>query len=924
MKTLAIAKYEAKMSSRGWRFWLMLSLIVCISLFARYDYLEYIRQGNFLHAAFSFQHPSFWILFAVLVLGTVSLSLDACARIRRTGVDKILFPLPVHSLQLFYGMFLGVLVIILPLGAIGIFSLGLWQALYGHGHIVWMPYVLAYCYLVLPTLIPVTAGTITLRTLLKHDFSTLLAGFAVLAVVGFFREDIGFVFDYTYIAHHLIHTSPSIGLHVNHYQMLIPAIVHLVSALVVLIFAPLYLRRQEPQRYIRSRSHRWRVFAIPTFQRWITNLRVDAHLGWRYQFVLVLSILLGSAGALWAAYSFQDAQNQKRNAQEYARIVEAQEIEPPAIDILKMNLLIRPDAVYSRLRIRANMEFRTLSALQRINLELDPNYRVRGVTFNDQQCEFSQRAEWLEILLPAEMPANGTGSLHIRYRGVPAAFHPNYSALVGSWLPLPWKKVKTLQEGTWNRLEEDYFQSEIDISVLPEQTVAFAGKQVSSVMEEERRNEVWQTFHPVNRLSLYWGKYEVVEVEKPGYQVRFYHLPTQQYNAQVYLEEVEEQEEYVFGNLGALPFPQLTIVEVPYHWDTPSAGLASFVAHEEHSFIQSLSLDEGMPGLIPITENNLVYLHEGIWQLLRYDHDPRTIRFYQKLEPVLREVHDQFYKKLIGVYFEHALQPAGEYAFWLEEHLTSYVSKLLEQNPWVRRESLKYDVGSGPELPLSVAQTHSLIDLHRKGEYERLEGVRGEGLFRMLHHLLGDELWWRMMKELFVQYRFREITADHFLALAESYHGESLDWFKEQWLKGVALPSYEITFAEAKVMENKRDFSVYYEVELRVKNHGSGRMAVPIYIQTEMDDILRDVWLDAQEEGVLKLNVPHRPVFAAVDPQYKIVQEPFLDQIRNRRAHSERQIYIEGEDKAPGRRARNDDSLRGRRGRGRRGGFGLW
>ena len=31
----------------------------------------------------------------------------------------------------------------------------------------------------------------------------------------------------------------------------------------------------------------------------------------------------------------------KRNAQEYARIVEAQEIEPPAIDILKMNLLIR-------------------------------------------------------------------------------------------------------------------------------------------------------------------------------------------------------------------------------------------------------------------------------------------------------------------------------------------------------------------------------------------------------------------------------------------------------------------------------------------------------------------------------------------------------------------------------------------------------
>jgi hypothetical protein len=196
-----------------------------------------------------------------------------------------------------------------------------------------------------------------------------------------------------------------------------------------------------------------------------------------------------------------------------------------------------------------------------------------------------------------------------------------------------------------------------------------------------------------------------------------------------------------------------------------------------------------------------------------------------------------------------------------------------------------------------------------------LEQVRGEGLFRMIHHLLGEDEWWSLMKEMFTRYRFREITAEQFLALAETYYGKPLDWFAEQWLKGNALPSYEITLADARVVEDKRDFSIRYDLEVRVKNHETGLMAVPVYIQTEMDDVLRDVWLDAGEESVLMLSLPHRPIFASVDPENWVVQEPYLDQVRNRRIHSEQRVYIEGEENTPGRGSRRGGD-RDRRGRG--------
>jgi len=124
------------------------------------------------------------------------------------------------------------------------------------------------------------------------------------------------------------------------------------------------------------------------------------------------------------------------------------------------------------------------------------------------------------------------------------------------------------------------------------------------------------------------------------------------------------------------------------------------------------------------------------------------------------------------------------------------------------------------------------------------------------------------------------------------------------------LPEYEIVQADAKIIPQPQKSNVEYQIFIRVKNHGTGRMAVPIFVETEMDYVFRDLWLDSHDEQILTLTVPHRPIFTVVDPENKILQVPFLDPVKKSRAHSEQRILVEGDENTMGYRRRRDQGRR--------------
>ena len=891
-KIALISWYEARMSSRGWRFWLLLTLVVGISLFARRDYLLRVEGGLFLHTAFSFQHPSFWLMLSILGLGASALALDICGRLRHSHMDKILFPLPVKPMEIMLGRLLGVMIIMTPLSVAGIFSLAYWQYLYGHGVEVWQPFWVAFFLLVLPVILPVAALAITLRTYFKHDFAALLVGAVVgssLAVLGS-RE--GVLIDVPEIIRHLANASPTLGVRIAYEKYWVQLTMHVVLSFAVLSLAPLYLRRQEPQRWI-VRRNRGRIFGVSFLMRLITNLRVDRHLGWGYRLGLVLTLVISSAGALWAAYRYQDYLNKNRIDPEETAV----RVKFPSsrIDVLQYDVELTPNSSCDCLQIEANLTFVPEEAVKYLGVELDRNFMVDEAFLDGEDCSFARQQNRIRFNFVEKLSTERERTLTIRYRGAPTEFHTHYTALQSVWYPKPWRKIQTENE-RWVDLDDDLFEANVTLNLSPGQKGAFAGELVSEDEEENARVERWRTMYPIQSMQVYWGNYDYVEKENYGYNIRFYHFPTHEYQAMVYLEEVKEQQTYVHEKLGRLPFPQLTLIETPYIWTTEYVPRKAPRKPWIEPLAKSQSLSEPMPGVLLVSENRLSYLHERMWLMERFDHNPLTIPFYQMIPSVLNDLHDQFYHNLISAYFDHSIHPTGEMAFWIKDYLSSYASKLLERNSWQRRRSLDFDVGTSARLPLSVARTDSLLDLHRSGAYPDLERVRGEGLFRMLHHLLGDKVWWAFLRDVFQRYRFQEIPVEDLFPLLESYYGDDLMWFVREWNGGAALPEYEITLAEAEIIESENRSGVEYKTSIRVKNHGTGRMAVPIFLETEMDYVTRNLWLDSGEEKTLDLTVPHRPIYASVDLEKWIFQLPHYDELKKKRVHSEKRVYIEGQE----------------------------
>lgn len=889
-KIVQIAFYEARMSCRGWRFWLLLALTVGISLFARRDYLSRVKDGLFLHSAFSFQHPSFWLMLSILGLGASALALDICGRLRSTRMDKILFPLPIRPMELMIGRLLGVMIIMIPLSFAGIFSLALWQYLYGHGAVVWQPFLAAFLLLVLPLLAPIAALAITMRTFFKHDFAALIIGGLLGAVLAGLGLRYGVWIDVHAIIQHLVSASPTLGVRIPFERYWLQLSLHGLLSLAFLSLAPLYLRRQEPQRWvIRRDANKWVGFS--SLLRVITNLKVDRHLGWGYRLTLVLILVSSSAGVLWAAYRCQD----------YIRLYEqkseaAVRVKFPThrVDVLRYQIELIPNSAYDRLDMDARLTFTADEASRYLAVELDRRFLIDEAFLNDVPCSYSRQDGRIRFNFAEELESRREHSLRVRYHGAPTEFHPSYTALQSVWYPSPWRKIQT-DADRWVQFDEDLFDAEINLVLRDGVQGAFAGELVDVREKEGKRIEQWRTLYPVPSLQLFWGKYACVQNDDFDYRIRFFHLPSHEYQARVYMEEVKEQQEYVHEKLGELPFPQLTLIESPYSWTPeyiPRQGVRQpWIA----SLARSSSIDP-MPGVLLVSENHLRYMHEQMWLMERFDHNPFTIPFYQLLPHVLREVHDEFYNSLISAYFDHSIHPVGEMAFWMNNYLSSYASKLLERNSWRRRRELDYDVGASARRPIVVARSESLLSMHKSGEYPELEQVRGEALFRMLHHLMGDKTWWAFLRELFQRYRFQEIPLEDLLPLVQQYYGGDLMWYVQDWIAGTALPEYEITLAEARIVEDDSRSGVKYETMIRVKNHGTGKMAVPIYMETEMDYITRDLWLDSGEEKTLIVTVPHRPIFAMVDPEKWILQLPFLDEQKKTRGHSERRVLIEGED----------------------------
>jgi len=152
-------------------------------------------------------------------------------------------------------------------------------------------------------------------------------------------------------------------------------------------------------------------------------------------------------------------------------------------------------------------------------------------------------------------------------------------------------------------------------------------------------------------------------------------------------------------------------------------------------------------------------------------------------------------------------------------------------------------------------------------------------LFQMLHLVLGHDVWMRTLKELRPEFQSAFFTPGMLRRAAERASGQSLGWFFDYWTNddSKGYPCYRIEEVRAEAKEEGPDGETQYLVEARIANLGTGRMPVPVRVDTSKEPVNDTVWIDPGETVSWSRKVGHLPKKISVDPEGWILMIPYYD-----------------------------------------------
>ncbi len=153
--------------------------------------------------------------------------------------------------------------------------------------------------------------------------------------------------------------------------------------------------------------------------------------------------------------------------------------------------------------------------------------------------------------------------------------------------------------------------------------------------------------------------------------------------------------------------------------------------------------------------------------------------------------------------------------YWFVESLAEYSSALFveavnEQKSKNGRKKYLEKVADWREFVLQTDQLTSVQNApvlwggeHPGRAY--VAGVYNKGpyAFHILRETFGDEKFWAFLKQLAEDLKGKEIVTRDIQQVAEKSYGVSMDWFFDQWIRGVGIPQYALLYDVRKTEDGK-------------------------------------------------------------------------------------------------------------------------
>lgn len=152
---------------------------------------------------------------------------------------------------------------------------------------------------------------------------------------------------------------------------------------------------------------------------------------------------------------------------------------------------------------------------------------------------------------------------------------------------------------------------------------------------------------------------------------------------------------------------------------------------------------------------------------------------------------------------------------------------------------------------------------------------KGAWVLHMLRGVVGDEIFFKALRDYFEKYKYKNANTKQFIAVVEDNYGQNLDWFFDGWLfKGTGRPKYEFSwkYNEFEGQNNSGAYTVRLQIKQVQTDWDVYKMPVKIRISTEAGDKEFTVFNDLKDQS-FTLTVDSKPKELKLDPDGWILKK---------------------------------------------------
>jgi aminopeptidase N len=432
-------------------------------------------------------------------------------------------------------------------------------------------------------------------------------------------------------------------------------------------------------------------------------------------------------------------------------------------DLLSYRLDIRVDPERKYLAGTNTIRFRMLADDTRIQLDLYDNLAIEEIRLGTTVLEYERELNSFFVKFPATLKAGRTYAIDVRYSG-----HPREQGRFGGIAfrrdpdGQPWVNTACEGEGAsiwWpnkDQWRDEVEEMELRVAVPSHLVDVSNGKFVGKTdLGDGYTRWDWHIQYPINNysVSLNIGNYTHFSDRLGDLPLDFHVRPGSLAQAKAQFSQAKPMLEIFQELFGDYPFKKdgYKLIEVPY------SGMEHQSAVTYGNRFANGYLEKDWTGVGVSLKFDFIIIHES-------GHE----------------------------WFGNAITAADVSDMWIHEGWTTYLEQLYVERRFGRADALKYING----YKSKVRNREPIITqrgIHRTPPQDMY--FKGALFLHTLRSVVDDdERWWKLLRELFQEFKYRNIMTEDLVEFVNTRLGRNLTPIFDQYLRRAALPTLQLAF----------------------------------------------------------------------------------------------------------------------------------